>query len=74
MEGVDRILRMPISREAKSSLLQEEYDYSEKLADLLVQPEGQLNPDLEKLKAMSPLLANKLVDKMPEERVQQLLN
>lgn len=74
MEGVDKILRMPISREAKSSLLQTDYGFSEEIANEIVAPQGGVNDTLEKLKSLSPLLANKLVDKLPEDVVSGLLD
>ena len=74
MEGVDRILRMPASQAGKVALLVEEYQYTEETATVLVAPEGTANLDLEKLKSLSPLLANKLIDGMDPDRASKLLD
>ena len=73
MDGVNVILNMPISSEAKANLLQLEYGYSTEDATGLIQPVGSINPTLEILKSLSPLLANKLVDGLSEEDKQNLL-
>jgi HK97 family phage portal protein len=73
MEGVDKVFNMPISSQAKTKLLVDEYGYTEETAALLVAPEGGANATLEKLKSMSPLLANKLLESLTPEEVAQLL-
>lgn len=73
MDGVNVVLNMSITSEAKAGLLQTEYGYSEDEANNIVAPTGTINPTLEKLKSLSPLLANKLVDKLDDVTVQNLL-
>lgn len=73
MDGVNVILNMQTTSEAKKVLLIEEYDYSEDTAEALVSPVGTVNKTLETLKSLSPLLANKLVDGLNEQDKQNLL-
>lgn len=74
MEGINIVLNMQASAEAKAQLLESEYGFSQEDANSLVAPVGQLNPTLEILKSLSPLLANKLVEKLPEDQASSLLN
>ena len=46
---------------------------TEEQADIIVAPVGRLNPTLETLKSLSPLLANKLVEALTPEEVRELL-
>jgi hypothetical protein len=73
MDGVNLILQMQTTSEAKKTLLQEEYGYSEDTATALVAPVGSPNPTLETLKSLSPLLANKLIEGFTPEELRQLL-
>jgi len=73
MDGVNVVLNMPISSDAKAQLLENEYGFSDKDAQTLVAPVGNLNKTLETLKSLSPLLANKLVEKLTEEEIRNLL-
>jgi hypothetical protein len=73
MEGINTILSMPISSAAKSNLLQNEYGFDEQRALDLLTSEGNKNPQLEVLKSLSPLLANKLIEKLTDEEVRILL-
>jgi HK97 family phage portal protein len=73
MDGVNVVMNMPISSDAKESLLIDEYDMSEEQAAIIVAPVGSLNPTLETLKSLSPLLANKLVESLSPEEVRELL-
>lgn len=73
MDGVNVILNMQTTSEAKKVLLIEEYDYSEDTAQALVSPVGSINPTLEILKSLSPLLANKLLEGLTPEEIQNLL-
>ena len=73
MEGIDRIMRMPISTNAKIELLVNEYGYTPEMAAAIVAPEGSKNDMLEKLKSMNPSLATKIMDKMGEGDVPNLL-
>jgi len=74
MEGINIVLNMQTSADAKAQLLESEYGFSKTDAQSLVAPVGTLNPTLEILRSLSPLLANKLVDKLPEEQASSLLN
>ncbi len=65
---------MPISSEAKINLLVGEYGFKRDDAENILQPEGEKNEQLEILQSMSPLMANKLIEKMNEEEVRTLLN
>ena len=73
MEGINTILAMPISSAAKSNLLQNEYGFDEERSLNLLASEGATNPQLEILKSLSPLLANKLIEKLTDEEVRILL-
>ena len=73
MEGIDKILNMPISSVAKVELLVKEYDYTKEEAEIIVLPNGKQNEQLEILSSLSPLLANKLIEKLSEEEVRALL-
>lgn len=73
MEGINTILSMPISSSAKSTLLQTEYNYDEETSMNLLQTEGNKNTQLEVLKSLSPLLANKLVEKLSDEEIRSIL-
>jgi len=73
MDGVNVVMNMPISSDAKQSLLINEYDMTEEQADIIVAPVGRLNPTLETLKSLSPLLANKLIESLTPEEVRELL-
>jgi hypothetical protein len=73
MEGVNVILTMTISSEAKAGLLQSEYGYSEEEAQNIVAPVGTLNPTLEELKAQSPLLAKEFIKGFTPEELKALL-
>lgn len=73
MDGVKVILEMPISSIAKINLLVDEYGYTEESAGIIVNPTGTANPQLEILQSLSPLLANKLIEKLSEEEVRALL-
>lgn len=73
-DGIKVIMEMPISSSAKMSLLVDQYGLTPTQAELIVTPEGTRNKTLEKLSAMSPLLANKLLEKMSDEEVRALLN
>jgi len=73
MDGVNVVLNMPISSDAKAQLLENEYGFSDTDAQTLVAPVGNLNKTLETLKSLSPLLANKLVEKLTEEEIRNLL-
>ena len=73
MDGVNVVLNMPISSDAKAQLLENEYGFSDTDAQTLVAPVGSLNKTLETLKSLSPLLANKLVEKLTEEEIRNLL-
>ena len=55
MDGVNVILQMQTTSEAKKALLMEEYDYSEETAEALVSPVGTLNKTLETLKSLKKL-------------------
>lgn len=69
MDGINVILQMQTTSEAKAQLLQTEYGFSEEDAQSLVAPLGTPNATLETLKSLSPLLANNLVsDFTPEEK------
>ena len=74
MEGVNLILQMQTTSEAKQQLLEEEYGYSEETAALLVAPVGSTNPQLEVLKSLSPLLANNIIANFTPEQKEQLLS
>jgi len=74
MEGVNLILQMQTTSEAKEQLLREEYGYSEETAALLVAPVGSTNPQLEVLKSLSPLLANNIIANFTPEQKEQLLS
>ncbi len=52
----------------------QDYDFSEEDAVTLLEPEGVKNEQLEILQSLSPLLANKLVEKLSEEEIRTLLN
>ena len=73
MDGVNVVMNMPISSDAKQSLLINEYDMTEDQAAIIVAPVGSLNATLETLKSLSPLLANKLVESLSPEEVRELL-
>jgi HK97 family phage portal protein len=73
MDGVNVVLNMPISSDAKSNLLVSEYDMTEEQAQGIVAPVGKDNPTLETLKSLSPLLANKLIESLSPEEVRALL-
>ena len=73
MDGVNVILTMTISNEAKAGLLQSEYGYSEDDANAIVAPFGSINPTLETLKSLPVLLANKLVEGLSEDEKRNLL-
>ena len=73
MDGVAVVLNMPITSEAKNTLLVTEYGFSQDIADEVLQPAGSSNKTLEILKSLSPLLANKLLEKLSEEEVKGLL-
>lgn len=73
MDGVNVILNMPISAEAKANLLQSEYGYNVEDATALIQPAGAVNATLEALKSLSPLLANKLLEGLTPEEIRNLL-
>jgi HK97 family phage portal protein len=73
MEGISTILAMPLSSTAKSNLLQNEYGFDEERAIKLLETEGTKNTQLETLKSLSPLLANKLIEKLTDEEVRILL-
>jgi HK97 family phage portal protein len=73
MDGVNTVLSMPISKEAKVSLLINEYGFDADRAEIMVKPEGTPNPTLELLKSLSPLLANKLIENLSEEEIREIL-
>ena len=73
MDGVAVVLNMPITSEAKNTLLVNEYGFSQDIANEVLQPAGSSNKTLEILKSLSPLLANKLLEKLSEEEIQGLL-
>ena len=73
MDGVNVVMNMPISSDAKQSLLINEYDMNEEQAAILVAPVGRANATLETLKSLSPLLANKLLEKLSDEEIKALL-
>lgn len=73
MEGVKLIIEMAASTEAKVQLLVSEYGFTEQDAEALVAPVGSVKPTLEVLKSLSPLLANKLVEKLSDEEIRQML-
>lgn len=74
MDGIDKILKMPISSAGKKELLVNEYDIEDSRAEELLAPAGATNQQLEILKSLSPLLANKLIEKLSDEEVRQLLS
>ena len=74
MQGINIVLEMSISAEAKARILEENFGMENDLAQALVAPEGSKNKNLEILKSLSPLLANKLIERMTEEEVRALLN
>lgn len=73
MDGVNTILNMQTTSDAKAQLLVSEYDYTKQEAEALVAPVGSPNASLETLKSLSPLLANKLVEKLTDEEVRNLI-
>ena len=73
MDGIAVVLNMPITSEAKITLLVNEYGFNRETAESLLDPVGSINNTLETLKSLSPLLANKLLDKMSDEDIAQLL-
>tara|TARA_R110002126_G_scaffold266736_1_gene410078 strand:- start:3598 stop:4953 length:1356 start_codon:yes stop_codon:yes gene_type:complete len=73
MDGIAVVLNMPITSEAKITLLVNEYGFDRETAESLLDPVGSINNTLETLKSLSPLLANKLLDKMSDEDIAQLL-
>lgn len=73
-EGINVILGMAISSEAKEALLVSEYGFSKDAAAKILVPAGVKNSTLEVLRSLSPLLANKLVEQLTAEEVRQLLN
>ena len=73
MEGVDKILNMPISSPAKIELLVIEYDYTVETAEIIVNPEGKKNEQLEILQSLSPLLANKLIENLSEAEARAII-
>ena len=74
MDGINVVVNMPISTEGKEELLVSDYDMSRDEAQAILKPSGVKNSTLEILKSLSPLLANKLVDKLSDEEVRELLN
>ena len=74
MDGVNVILQMQTTSEAKQKLLEEEYGYSEDMAELLVAPVGSSNAQLEVLKSLSPLLANNIIANFTPEQKEGLLS
>jgi len=73
MDGVNVIMNMPISSAAKQSLLINDYNFTQEQAEVIVAPVGRANPTLETLKSLSPLLANKLLEKLSDEEIKALL-
>lgn len=73
-EVVKGIVSMPIAREAKVELLVAQLEMSQDAAEAIVAPEGSANSTLEKLKSLSPVLANKIIDKFTEEEIKALLS
>lgn len=73
MEGINTILQMQTTSEAKAQLLRAEYGFSEEDAAILVAPVGTLNPILETLKSLSPLLAINMVSDFTPEQKRDLL-
>ncbi len=73
MEGVNVILTMTISSEAKSGLLQSEYGYSEEDANKIVAPFGTVNPTLETLSSLPPSIAKELLKGLRPEEIRNLL-
>lgn len=73
LQGVNIVLGMTVSSEAKVLLLVNQYGYTKEDAEKIVAPAGKKNDTLEILKSVSPLLANKLIEKMSDEEVLSLL-
>lgn len=73
MLGINTILGMTISSDAKAQLLENEYNLNSVDAASLVAPVGTLNAKLETLKSLSPLLANKIIEKLTDEEIKALL-
>lgn len=73
IEGIKVVMGMAISSMAKRSLLIEQYGLTEAQANELTTPEGKKNKTLEVLTSLSPLLANKLIEKLTDEEIRALL-
>ena len=74
MDGINVVLNMPISSDAKQRLLISDYDFTEDEAIAILTPAGAKNVQLDILGSISPLLANKLVEKLSDEEIRKLLN
>ena len=74
MDGINVVLNMPISSDAKQRLLISDYDFTEDEAVAVLAPAGAKNTQLDILGSLSPLLANKLVEKLSDEEIRKLLN
>jgi Mg/Co/Ni transporter MgtE len=73
MEGVAVVLGMPISSEAKASLLSDQFEFTTEQSAAIIAPAGKANSTLELLGSLSPLLANKLIEKLTDEEIRELL-
>lgn len=73
LQGVNIVLNMAITSEAKTILLMDQYGMSADNAAKIVAPTGKANATLELLRSMSPLLANKFIEKMTEEQILDML-
>lgn len=73
MQGVNVVLNMVISSEAKANLLENEYGFSQEDAQALVAPVGATNTQLEILKSIPPSIAKELLKGLSEDEKRNLL-
>lgn len=73
-QTIDIIVKMPISKQGKKAILIKDLDMSDDEAEKILSAEGDVNKKRDVLSAISPLIASKIIDKLSDIEIKDLLN